>query len=439
MSTQTCNGIAHDRHCKKEVAHSWGQYSSSFSVPSEISPAAPQDCEITFAQLLARHGARDPTAHKSETYAGIIDRIHDSVTDYGKNVQFLKTYQYKLGADQLTSLGQRQMVESGIKFYRRYRQLANTNTPFIRASGQDRVVESAEKWAKGFHQARVADRNADPLDEYPYNILVIPEEDGFNNTLSPDICLAFEESRHDNRDEQLTWAGKFLPPLTERLNRDLPGANLTDQETVFMMDLCPFNTVADPRGELSKFCYVFTVQEWHDYDYYQSLGKWYGFGNGNPLGSTQGVGFINELLARLTGQPVVDHTSTNSTLDDSHTTFPLDKALYADFSHDNDMMGMFAALGLYNQTDPLPEDRRVSAREAKGFSASWVVPFAARLYVEKMACGGSREEFVRILVNDRVIPLQNCGADALGRCRLDRFVASQSFAKDGGLWDRCFA
>jgi hypothetical protein len=55
-----------------------------------------------------------------------------------------------------------------------------------------------------------------------------------------------------------------------------------------------------------------------------------------------------------------------------------------------------------------------------------------------MACSGIEEELVRVIVNDRVIPLQNCGADKLGRCTLSRFVDSLTFAVNGGKWDQCF-
>jgi hypothetical protein len=211
---------------------------------------------------------------------------------------------------------------------------------------------------------------------------------------------------------------------------------------VHMMDLCPFNTVASSAtnaSAISPFCGLFTSAEWASYDYYQTLGKWYGYGPGNPLGSTQGVGFANELIARLTGTPVIDHTSTNATLDADPATFPLNRTLYADFSHDNDMTAIFAALGLYNGTSMLSNTTRESARQAGGYSAAWTVTFAARAYIEKMTCGGdSAEELVRVLVNDRVVPLQGCGADALGRCALGDFVDSLSFARGGGLWDLCF-
>ncbi|KAI2469419.1 phosphoglycerate mutase-like protein [Annulohypoxylon bovei var. microspora] len=438
LSAQKCNGSTLDRHCRPLLAQLWGQYSSSFSVPSEISPDTPKSCEVTFAQVLSRHGARDPTEHKSLAYGALIDRIHKSVTNYGQGFEFIKDYKYTLGADQLTLYGEQQMVDSGIGFYERYKQMTTIYTPFVRSSGQERVVESAQNWTQGFHEARLADKNSHGPDTYPYKMLIIPETDGFNNSLSPNLCPAFEDSQHESDDEQDTWIEKVVPPLTDRLNQNLPGANLTDQETIYVMDLCPFNTVANDKGKLSKFCHLFSMDDWRDYDYYQSLGKWYGYGNGHPLGPTQGVGFVNELLSRLTGKPVVDHTTTNSTLDKFQDTFPLGRALYADFSHDNDMMKIYGALGIYNLTAPLPGDRRISPQKAKGFSASWAVPFAARLYVEKMTCASSEEELVRVLVNDRVIPLQSCGADALGRCTLSRFVESQSFARNGGHWDQCF-
>ena len=188
---------------------------------------------------------------------------------------------------------------------------------------------------------------------------------------------------------------------------------------------------------MSDFCSLFSEKEWHDYDYYQSLGKYYGYGIGNPLGATQGVGYVNELIARLTGNPVEDNTNTNHTLDSDPKTFPLDRKVYADFSHDNDISGILAALGLYNDTQPLSKTCVENTNQTNGFSAAWTVPFASRMYVEKLSCQYEEEEFVRIIVNDRVMPLDFCGADEYGRCTVSDFVESQSFARNGGLWEHC--
>jgi hypothetical protein len=330
------------------------------------------------------------------------------------------------------------MVNSGTQFYHRYRDLAQQITPFIRTSGQDRVVESAQNWTQGFHNALLVDVPS-AHDGYPYSIVVISEDAGQNNTLDHGLCTIFEDlDLGDGAQQQ--WVDVFTPSITARLNQNIPGANLTSLDTIFIMDLCPFLTVATPTGQLSPFCDLFTEEEWSSYDYYQSLGKYYGYGWGNPLGATQGVGFTNELIARLTGTPVSDHTSTNHTLDDSKDTFPVGgkTVLYADFTHDNDLTGIFSAMGLYNETKPLLNQTLQDIKETKGYSASWTVPFAARAYFEKMKCAGETEEYVRIVVNDRVLPLKTCGGDALGRCQLSAFVDSLSFARSGGNWDRCF-
>lgn len=238
---------------------------------------------------------------------------------------------------------------------------------------------------------------------------------------------------------QQIFLSTFLPSITARLNMDLgPTANLTAMDTINLMDLCPFTTVASPIGSISPFCNLFREDEWHHYDYYQTLGKYYGYGPGNPLGPTQGVGFVNELIARMTGQKVDDHTTVNHTLDDSNDTFPLGESLYVDVSHDNDMTSILSALWLYNSTAPLSNTSTERPEETQRYSAAWTVPFAARAYVEKSQCGDGKEEFVRIIVNGRVLPLEACGGDALGRCTLTKFVQSLNFAVEGGKWDQCF-
>lgn len=55
---------------------------------------------------------------------------------------------------------------------------------------------------------------------------------------------------------------------------------------------------------------------------------------GSPVARVQGLGYLQELVARLTHTPIATHnSSTNATL---HTpqTFPLDHALYVDATHE---------------------------------------------------------------------------------------------------------
>ena len=158
------------------------------------------------------------------------------------------------------------------------------------------------------------------------------------------------------------------------------------------------------------------------------------------------------MIARLINKPVVDHTTVNQTLDSSNSTFPLGRSLYADFSHDNDITGIIGALGLFNSTAPLSNTTFESAAQTNGFTASRVVPFSGRVYIEKMVCSdaytlvqdqgagsvrNSTEELIRIILNDCVLPLEQCGGDRLGRCTVSNFVDSLLFAQEGGLWRQC--
>ena len=101
------------------------------------------------------------------------------------------------------------------------------------------------------------------------------------------------------------------------------------------------------------------------------------------------------------------------------------------------MTSIFSALGLYNTSSLLSNVTIEDLEKTYGYSASMTVPFAARAYFEKLHCGKVRQEYVRVVVNDKVLSLEKCGGDALGRCTLKRFVESLSFARAGGLWDRC--
>lgn len=437
----------------------WGQYSPFYPVPSDLDRDIPPQCEVTFAQVLSRHGSRDPTAFKSGEYRKLLARIHDNVDDYAQGYEFIRDHNYTLGEDQLTDYGREEMKASGTAFYSRYKALAASSEPFVRVSGQQRVIESGLHWMEAFLDAKQADGHEVPAErgaDLEARFAVVSEEEGMNNTLSHGLCSALETGRYSRVGEeaQTEWMDVFMPAVAARINAGLPGANLSHLELVYLMDQCPFHTVADAELAPSPFCGLFTEDEWRDYDYYQTVGKYYAYNEGNPLGPTQGVGFVNELIARLTGRPVQDRTSTNRTLVEDEGTFPLGRAMYADFSHDNDMMGIYGALGLYGEGvtgGPLPKTKRLSPQELGGFATRWIVPFGARMYVEKMRCrstGGrgsegheqedADEELVRILVNDRVVPLVGCGADRLGRCRLSAFVDSLEFARNGGRWDECW-
>jgi hypothetical protein len=113
--------------------------------------------------------------------------------------------------------------------------------------------------------------------------------------------------------------------------------------------------------------------------------------------------------------------------------------MYIDFSHDNTMIAIYTALGLFQQStyfDPgHPDPNRT-------WIVSRMVPFSGRMVTEKLQCrvGRTTKNFVRILVNDAVQPLEFCLGEH-GLCELDAFVKSQGYARSDGAgdFDKCFS
>jgi hypothetical protein len=155
----------------------------------------------------------------------------------------------------------------------------------------------------------------------------------------------------------------------------------------------------------------------------------------------EGVGYVNELLARLTSSPVQDSTSTNRTLDSSPLTFPLNRTIYVDFTHDNQMAPIVSAIGLFYSPlllNPIKPDAN------RSWVFSRIAPFAGNLVTEKYECGSAsaKTEFVRFLGNDQVLDVRGLCGDGVGEdglCELGTFLESQSFARSNGdgRWAEC--
>ncbi|KAF3924564.1 hypothetical protein ABW21_db0209348 [Orbilia brochopaga] len=326
------------------------------------------------------------------------------------------------------------MYNSGVKFYRRYSALAKLHEPFVRVSSQERVIDSGLNFTKGFIDERKSSTGEDvPPFAAP---VILYEGQAFNNTLDHGSCREFEDGKYSNLGDeaQAKYAARFAA-VAKFLNKEIAGADINVDDTINLISLCPYLTVAEAGGDpLPRFCKIFEDDEFEAYNQYHNIGKFYKYGPGNPLGPAQGIGFVNELIARLTDTPVNDSTSTNTTLDGDERTFPLGRKLYADFSHDNTMVSIFSAMNLFGGLRDLSEKHDSSLAE---FNVAELVPFASRMYVEKLACDGEDEELVRVIINDKVMSLNGCDEQRYRACRLGDFVRSLGWARRGGNWADC--
>jgi hypothetical protein len=261
------------------------------------------------------------------------------------------------------------------------------------------------------------------------------------------MCDAAGDGTH----EQNIWIGQFGPSIVERLNKEVPGAGVKASNIYSLMSVCAIETQVLEKK--SPWCDVFSEDNWIAFEYAADVEKFYKTGcvrslsyrcissshvcdsYGEPLGPVQGVGWVNELLARLTESPVQDHTQTNHTLDSSPETFPLDRAIYVDFTHENSQVAILAALGAFNDGRPLDPLRPDPARI---WNAARMVPFSARLVIERFACGKTKR--IRMLLNDELVELECAQGSLDGTCSLEAFVKSQAYARSDGAgdWQKCF-
>ncbi|TBU40685.1 phytase [Dichomitus squalens] len=427
-----------------DIFSHWGNLSPWFSVPPQsfridASLDPPQGCRITALHLLHRHGARYPTG--TAAYAGPANfsaRLRHAPHKWSAHRQlaFLNDWTYKLGEEILTPFGRQQLFDLGVSTRIKYgfllRNFTASNTlPVFRTESQDRMLFSALNFALGFFGPKL---------DGQYQQLITIEAPGFNNTLAPSKTCP--NARDPARGERALpyvrqWAKVYLQAARARLNSQIDGIDLTIEDVYAMQQLCPYETVAIGY---SKFCELFTGDEWRGFDYSVDLNFWYNSAFGSPTSRALGIGYVQELVARLTSTPIAAHnSSTNATINDDPATFPLGQSLYVDATHDTIILNVLTALNLSNfATDgPLPSDHIPTNRS---FKTSHLAPFASNVQFQLLACDSAPEPQIRIVINDGVTPLSSvrgCPADEPhGLCPLSAFVSAQreTISKTDWTW-----
>lgn len=202
------------------------------------------------------------------------------------------------------------------------------------------------------------------------------------------------------------------------------------------------------------------------------LKDYYLYSYGNPTGRAQGIGYLQELIARLTHEYITSsNSSVNSTLDDNASSFPLGQQIYADFSHDDILISVLTAMSLDYLKDA-PPLTQFPPRPDRRFILSHLTPFGANLITETIGCSSAdpaavwdrrvqysptqygydaanaSHKFIRMRLNNGILPLHTirgglCGNTTSGRvdglCELSAFLKSQEDAYKLSNYDyACF-
>ncbi|EIM82959.1 phosphoglycerate mutase-like protein [Stereum hirsutum FP-91666 SS1] len=420
------------------VEHYWGNLSPMFSLDAgtfglnESSPLIPEGCSLTQAHLLHRHGARYPTTGAAP--AQLAAALHNANTTVNVTgpLEFLSTWTYKLGAEILTPFGREQLYGLGVGFRVRYGELLKgfNDFPVWRTTSEGNL-----QFAAGFFGVQSYQTS--------YHQLIEIESSGFNSTLAPyDVCTNANNAVASLGSTQANaWAEIYTAPTIERLSKHITGLNLTASTIIAMQETCAYETVA--LG-FSSFCALFTEEEWKQFEYFLDVSFWYGNGPGNPAVAAQGIGWVQELVSRLTRTPISTFdTSVNETIVTSNVTFPLSQPIFVDATHDTIISAIVTAMNLsiFSAPGPLPTDHIPDDQ-------TWIVPhispFGSNMVGQVLSCPASdTPTHIRFVLNDAVLPLtgiQGCTADKNGLCEIDKFISGlQARIEEVDYQFDCFA
>ncbi|MCJ1243214.1 hypothetical protein MMC30_000411 [Trapelia coarctata] len=398
-------------------------------------------------------------------------------TAFAGPLAFLNSYEYIMSEGLLTGLGASAEFQAGVSFWNRYgRTLFNASLgqvgynasfpngtsrpkPVLRTTGQSRIENSQINWALGFFgptfqavpNAAVANATSD------FSVVIIPEGGTENNTLaSYDSCSNdnVPEIGYIGDDDVYTYIPVYLQNATARLQSYAPiGFQLTTNDTYAMQSICAYES-----GYIgsSDFCNLFTEDEWAGFENTLDIEYYYDYAYGNPTGRAQGIGYVQELFARLQNQYITSSTSSvNSTIDNNPQQFPLGQAFYADFTHDDTIVSVLTALSV-DFFREAPSLTQFPPDPNRHFILSKMTPFGGRLITEVIGCNDpnpspvhdhrtqyyptqygydpakATNKFIRMRLNNGIVPLDTirgglCGGEG-GMCAIGKFVESQKDA-----------
>ncbi|GAA5953226.1 hypothetical protein JCM3765_007447 [Sporobolomyces pararoseus] len=407
------------------IAEYWGNLSPAFSVSSakygldSATPRIPENCTITQVHLYFRHGARYPTTGSAPS--AFAEKLHNaSLSGFSAsgNLSFLNQWTYKLGAELLTPFGRQQDFMLGVSARQEYGALLNNFTeagtlPVWRTQSQDRMVKTMLNFAGGFFGI--------PEYQDSVNIEIGVEAEGVVNSGAPyDTCKNADLEYGSVGSKAATaFVEPYFNQTAKRLASSVKGLNFTSTDVVAMLQLCAYETVA--LGS-SAFCPLFTSEEYRVFEHYYDIEFYGNNGPGSPVSAAQGLGYLQELVARLNHTLITDFSKgANETLDGNETTFPLNQSIFSDASHEVAIADALTALNL----TALAKSGAPSSTSLDGnhtYIASQIVPFATSLQIQVLECSQkSPSKQIRFILNDAVIPLtyEGCESDKNGLCSYD--------------------
>ncbi|KAJ5097407.1 hypothetical protein N7456_008128 [Penicillium angulare] len=468
-----------------DMKQSWGHLSPYKDADWGVPKGVPQGgkCELSQVHVLHRHAQRYATNMPLDggNIQNFLAKINESSGTTGP-VEFINSWEYVVGLDELMRTGAATEDTSGANFWLQYGRLLYRATPenvvawdpalnvypngtarpkpVFRTTSQSRIYESARWWLSGFFGNRDAHGSHEQ-----YDLVVLPEQLYFNNTLaSYYACPGAPGSQSGGDDKAREFIPRYLNEARSRLSPYFPSDfNLTTLDVLAMQTICvyEFTSLAG-----SKYCSLFTEQEWEGFAYSLDLQYYGNFGFPSPVGRAQGIGYVLELAARLKQELITSSdTSINFTYDDNIAQFPLGQPFYMDMSHDDIIVSVMAALNLeyFKHPSATGMSGDVDSPPDRTFKISNVTPFGARFVSEIWTCPNGvtfddldpvlytnpnlefaedTTKYIRFVLNGAPLPMTGvlgCKGATNGFCPLDNFLSGIPELKEKANYqDACY-
>ncbi|KAI9670912.1 MAG: acid phosphatase pho5 [Caeruleum heppii] len=372
--------------------------------------------------MMSRHAERFPTFNSGGRMLALLKRIRDSGVELQGDLAFVNTWEYFTQEpgkhlEQLTTTGPYagtlEAFTTGVKLRTRYDHLISStpNTTHFWASDSNRVIDTARYFAAGLF-------NIDWENDERAILHVIPETSDLGaDTLTPgQTCLKYRDDLtygHDYGAAQLVkFRSTYLGAIGDRFQKQNPKIRFEDAEIYSMQEMCGFETVV--RGS-SRWCDVFTREDWRQFEYARDVIHYYRSGPGNRYGPTIGWLWLNATANLL-------------------STGPSAGPLFFSFVHDGDIIPMLAALNLFPDSEDLPVTHVLDNRT---WRTSQIVPMGGRVIFERLTCPSSsssslssssttsstsKNTYIRINVNDGIVALPQCDSGPGKSCPLNEFL-----------------
>lgn len=374
-----------------------------FSFPGNygIPTTAPEGCQLSQVQVIARHGERYPTTSKAQKLFNTWYKFSNYTREFNGSLSFLND-DYTFFIQDLSNIEQETTFKNSLdvlnpytgemdskkharEFLDEYSELLeNTTSLPIFTTSSRRVHDTAQYFIDALGE------------QYNVTLETVSEElsAGANTISAGNSCPGWDGSANSNITD--SFSSEYLKDISSRLNKENTGLNLTVSDAYILFNWCAFEI--NIKG-YSYMCDIFTQEELINYAYYDDLTSYYQDGPGYDMIYDVGSNLFNASVKLL------------------KQSDELDLKAWISFTHDTDIVNLMTTIGLFDNGKKL-DPSYVPFRDLV-YHKSWQTPQGARLYTQKYQC--SNESYVRYVLNDVVIPLETCSSGPGFSCPVDDF------------------